>query len=180
MGELEGAAAIVTGGGHGIGAGIAKVMAREGARVAITGRNAERLRVTAGEIADAGGEAIALIHDVASAASCAEVVAQARSAIGPIDVLVNNAGISQRMKFTQLDVGDWDRTLDVNLRGVYLMTRAVLDEMLERRAGHIVNVSSLMGKAGGVPLFAHYAASKFGLVGLTQSLAAELARTASG
>jgi meso-butanediol dehydrogenase / (S,S)-butanediol dehydrogenase / diacetyl reductase len=175
MGELDGATAIVTGGGHGIGAGIAKVMAREGARVGVTGRNADRLHATVQEIADAGGYAIALTHDVASAASCADVAAQARSALGPIDVLVNNAGISQRIAFTDLSEQEWDRMIDVNLKGIYRMTRAVLDEMLERRAGRIVNTASLVGKAGALPLFAHYVASKFATVGLTQSLAAELA-----
>jgi meso-butanediol dehydrogenase / (S,S)-butanediol dehydrogenase / diacetyl reductase len=174
MGELQGVAAIVTGGGYGIGAGIANVMAREGARVVITGRNVERLDATAQEIVDAGGEAVALAHDVTSASSCADVVAHARRTFGPIDVLVNNAGVSERIPFAQIDEAGWDRMLEVNLKGVYLMTHAVLDELLERRAGRIVNVASLLAKVG-APLFSHYAASKFALVGLTQSLAAELA-----
>ena len=175
MGELDGVSAIVTGGAHGIGAGIASVMAREGARVAITGRDAARLRATVQAVVDGGGEAIALVHDVTSASSCAEVVAQATSSLGPIDVLVNNAGVSQRIAFAQIDEAEWDRVLDVNLKGAYLMARAILDEMLERRAGRIVNIASLIGKAGAAPLFSHYVASKFALVGLTQALAAELA-----
>jgi NAD(P)-dependent dehydrogenase (short-subunit alcohol dehydrogenase family) len=174
MGELNGLTAIVTGGGHGIGAGIAKVMAKAGARVAITGRNPERLRATERELLAAGGEVIALHHDATSSSSCAQVVAQARSALGPIDVLVNNAGISERIPFAEIDEAGWDRMIEVNLKGVYLMTKAVLDEMLDRRTGSIINVASLLSKVG-APLFSHYAASKFALVGLTQSLAAELA-----
>jgi meso-butanediol dehydrogenase / (S,S)-butanediol dehydrogenase / diacetyl reductase len=174
MDELEGLTTIVTGAGHGIGAGIAKVLAREGARVALTGRNLERLHATAQEVVAAGGEAIALVHDVASPASCAEVVAQARETFGAIDALVNNAGISQRLPFRDIDEQTWDRVLDVNLKGTYLMVKAVLDEMLERGSGQIVNVASLIGKVG-APLFGHYVASKFATIGLTQSLAAELA-----
>jgi meso-butanediol dehydrogenase / (S,S)-butanediol dehydrogenase / diacetyl reductase len=175
MGELDGVSVIVTGGAHGIGAGIVDVLAREGARVAITDLDEEGARAAAERVAAAGGEAIGLRHDVTSAASCRDVVAQAREAHGPIDVLVNNAGVSQRIPIQQLEEHDWDRMLAVNVKGVYLMVQAVLDEMLERRAGRIVNTASLIGKAGALPLFAHYVASKFAVVGLTQSLAAELA-----
>jgi meso-butanediol dehydrogenase / (S,S)-butanediol dehydrogenase / diacetyl reductase len=175
MGELDGAVAIVTGASRGIGAGIARVLAREGARVAITAREQRRAQATAREIVDAGGEAIGLPHEVTSAASCAEVVSSVKRALGPVDVLVNNAGVSQRIPFREIDEATWDRMLDVNLEGVYLMTRAVLDDMLDRRGGRIVNIASLASKAGAAPLFSHYVASKFALVGLTQALAAELA-----
>jgi NAD(P)-dependent dehydrogenase (short-subunit alcohol dehydrogenase family) len=174
MGELQGRTALVTGGGYGIGAGIARVLAREGARVAVTGRSVERLDATAQEILADGGEAIALAHDVTSASSCAEVVSQASTRLGPIDVLVNNAGISQRISFAQIDEATWDRMLDVNLTGVYRMVAAVLPQMLACGSGVVINVASLIGKVG-APLFSHYSASKFALVGLTQSLAAELA-----
>ena len=175
MGDLTGTTAIVTGGGHGIGAGVARVLAREGARVAITGRNVSRLEATAQQIREAGGEALPLAHDVADAGSCAEVVAAARAAFGPVDLLVNNAGVSQRIAFEELSEADWDRLMAINVTGVHLMTRAVLGEMLTRRSGCIVNVASLLGKTGAAPLFSSYAASKFAVVGLTQSLAAELA-----
>ena len=175
MEELDGVAAIVTGSAHGIGAGIAKVMAREGARVAVTDIDEAGAQATAERIVADGGEAIGLGHDVTDAASCADVAARTREAFGRVDVLVNNAGISQRIAFAEMSEQEWDRMLAINLKGVYLMTRAVLDEMLERRAGRIVNTASLVGKAGALPLFSHYVASKFAVVGLTQSLAAELA-----
>ena len=175
MGELDGVSAIVTGAAHGIGAGIVDVMVSEGARVAVTDIDPDGARATAQRAVDRGGEAIGLTHDVTSAASCRDVAAQARKAFGPIDVLVNNAGINQRMAFKDLDEADWDRILDVNLKGVYLMTKAVIDEMLERRSGRIINTASMVGKAGALPMFSHYVASKFAVVGLTQSLAAEFA-----
>jgi NAD(P)-dependent dehydrogenase (short-subunit alcohol dehydrogenase family) len=174
MGELDGVSVVITGASSGIGAGIADVLTSEGARVAITGRNPERVRAKAQEIVDRGGDAIGLLHDVTDESSCAEVIAQAKNAFGQIDVLVNNAGISQRVRFTDIDEAAWDRMLDVNLKGVYLMARAVLDEMLERNAGRIINIGSLFSKVG-APLYSHYVASKFAVVGLTQSLAAELA-----
>jgi meso-butanediol dehydrogenase / (S,S)-butanediol dehydrogenase / diacetyl reductase len=175
MGQLDGLSAIVTGGAHGIGAGIVTVLAREGARVAVTDIDEAGAKATAERVAADGGEAIGLGHDVTSADSCADVAARTRAAFGQVDALVNNAGISQRIAFTDLSEQEWDRMLAVNLKGIYLMTRAVLDEMLARRAGRIVNTASLVGKAGALPLFTHYVASKFGTVGLTQSLAAELA-----
>jgi meso-butanediol dehydrogenase / (S,S)-butanediol dehydrogenase / diacetyl reductase len=175
MGELDGLSAIVTGGAHGIGAGIVAVLAREGARVTVTDLDAAGAEATAERVGAVAGEAIGLGHDVTNRSSCAEVVARTREAFGRVDVLVNNAGISQRIAFTDLSEHEWDRMLAVNLKGIYLMTRAVLDEMLERRAGRIVNTASLVGKAGALPLFTHYVASKFATVGLTQSLAAELA-----
>jgi NAD(P)-dependent dehydrogenase (short-subunit alcohol dehydrogenase family) len=175
MGELDGLAAIVTGGAHGIGAGIVNVLAREGARVAVTDIDEAGAKATAERVAAAGGEAIGLAHDVTSADSCAEVAARAREAFGRVDALVNNAGISQRIAFRELSEQEWDLMLAVNVKGVYLMTRAVLDEMVQRGAGRIVNTASLVGKAGALPLFSHYVASKFAVVGLTQSLAAELA-----
>lgn len=175
MGDLEGTVAIVTGGSRGIGAGVAQVLAREGARVAITARDQERAHATASEIVDAGGEAIGLAHEATSHASCVDVVAQVKGALGPVDVLVNNAGVSQRIPFQDIDQTTWERMLDVNLNGVQLMIGAVLEEMLDRRSGRIVNIASLASKAGAAPLFAHYVASKFAVLGLTQALAAELA-----
>jgi NAD(P)-dependent dehydrogenase (short-subunit alcohol dehydrogenase family) len=175
MGQLDGLSAIVTGGANGIGAGIVTVLAREGARVAITDIDEAGALAAAERVRAAGGEAIGIGHDVTSADSCAQAVARAREAFGQVDALVNNAGISQRIALAELDEADWDRMIAINLKGVYLMTRAVLGEMVERGAGRIVNTASLVGKAGALPLFSHYVASKFAVVGLTQSLAAELA-----
>jgi meso-butanediol dehydrogenase/(S,S)-butanediol dehydrogenase/diacetyl reductase len=175
MGELDNISVIVTGAAHGIGAGIAEVLAREGAHVAITDIDEGAAHAAAQSIVDSGGESIGLAHDVADATSCADVVEKARAAFGRIDVLVNNAGISQRKPFREIDENDWDRMLDINVKGVYLMVQAVLDQMIERRSGRIINTASLIGKAGALPLFTHYVASKFAVVGLTQALAAELA-----
>jgi meso-butanediol dehydrogenase / (S,S)-butanediol dehydrogenase / diacetyl reductase len=175
MGDLDGTSALVTGAAHGIGAGIAEVLAREGAHVAITDIDAQAASQTAERIVESGGQALALSHDVTDASSCREVVEQTRETFGRIDVLVNNAGISQRKPFKEIDEAAWDRMIDINLKGVYLMVQAVLDEMMQRRSGRIINTASLIGKAGALPLFTHYVASKFAVVGLTQSLAAELA-----
>jgi meso-butanediol dehydrogenase / (S,S)-butanediol dehydrogenase / diacetyl reductase len=175
MGELDGASVIVTGAAKGIGAGIVNVLAREGARVAITDLDEAGAREAAERLAAGGATALGLGHDVTSAASCREVVDQVRAAFGRVDVLVNNAGISQRIAFRDIEEDAWDRMIEVNLKGVYLMTRAVVDEMVERGSGCVVNVASIVGKTGAHPLFSHYVASKFAVVGLTQSLARELA-----
>lgn len=175
MRELDDLSAIVTGGAHGIGAGIVDVLARHGARLTITDIDDAGAQATARRVIDAGGQAIGVAHDVTNAASCHDVVAAATQAHGQVDMLVNNAGMSQRIAFAELAEADWDRMIAVNLKGVYLMARAVLDGMLERRSGCIINTASLVGKAGALPLFSHYVASKFAVVGLTQSLAAELA-----
>jgi meso-butanediol dehydrogenase/(S,S)-butanediol dehydrogenase/diacetyl reductase len=175
MGDLDGVSAIVTGAAHGIGAGIVEVLAREGARVAITDIDEAGARAAAERVVGTGGEAIGIGHDVTSASSCRAVVARAKAAFGAVDVLVNNAGVSQRIAFKDIEEADWDRMIDVNLKGVYLMVQAVLDDMIERGRGRIVNTASLVGKMGNHPLFSHYVASKFAVVGLTQSLARELA-----
>lgn len=175
MGELQGVSAVVTGAGHGIGAGIASVLAREGASVTITDIDEQAARGLAEQIAQEGGKALGVGHDVSRGDSCREVVEQARATFGSVDVLVNNAGISQRIPFVEIDEQMWDRMLDINVKGVYLMVQAVLGEMIERRSGRIINTASLIGKAGALPLFTHYVASKFAVVGLTQALAAELA-----
>jgi meso-butanediol dehydrogenase/(S,S)-butanediol dehydrogenase/diacetyl reductase len=175
MGELDGVVAIVTGAADGIGAGIARVLATEGARVAVTDIDEPRAQATAKSISDGGHQAIALGHDVTDRKSCEQAVAATRTAYGPIDVLVNNAGISQRIPFQEIDEAAWDRMLNINLKGIYLMVQTVLPEMADRRTGRIINTASLVGKAGALPLFTHYVASKFATVGLTQALAAELA-----
>lgn len=175
MGELDNKVVVVTGGAHGIGAGIVSVMAADGAKVAITDLDDEGARKAADVITERGGLAIGLRHDVTSRVSCEDVARRVRDELGPIDVLVNNAGISQRIAFKDMSETEWDKMIEVNLRGVFLMTKAVLDEMIERRSGVIINASSLVGKAGSHPLFSHYVATKFAVTGLTQSLARELA-----
>jgi meso-butanediol dehydrogenase/(S,S)-butanediol dehydrogenase/diacetyl reductase len=173
--ELKGVTAIITGGAHGIGAGIVDVMAREGANVVVADVDEAGALSVARRLREEGSSAIGIKHDVTSEQSCADVVAETRHQFGPAEVLVNNAGVTQRMRFVDMQPRDWDRVLDVNLKGVYLTTRAVLPGMIERREGSIVNISSIVGKAGCHPLFSSYVASKFGVIGLTQALAGELA-----
>jgi meso-butanediol dehydrogenase / (S,S)-butanediol dehydrogenase / diacetyl reductase len=169
MGTLDGQVTLVTGAGSGIGEGIARVLAREGATLVLTDLHAARVQA----VADALG-ATALEHDVTSRRSCQDVAARVLEAHGRIDVLVNNAGVSKSVPFHQLDEAEWDRVNDVNVKGVFLTTRAVVEHMMSRRSGRIITISSMVGKEA-IPFFAHYCASKFAVIGLTQALAKELA-----
>jgi len=170
MGELEGKVTIITGGGSGIGAGIARVVAREGAKAVVTDLDGDAAEQVAAEV----GGALGLQHDVTSWASCQAVVQRVLDEKGQIDVLVNNAGVSRSIAFHDIDEAEWDRVNDVNAKGVFLVTRAVVPHMMERRSGRIINISSMVGKEA-IPLFVHYSASKFAVMGLTQGLAKELA-----
>src|SRR3712207_6805507 len=128
MGELDRNVAVVTGaGGEGIGAGIAAGLAREGAAVVITDIDESGAQATAARISEGGVDTLAIAHDVTKPESCAGVVEATIERFGRIDTLVNNAGIASRCAFRELDEDEWDRMMDVNLKGVYLMTRAVLE-----------------------------------------------------
>jgi meso-butanediol dehydrogenase / (S,S)-butanediol dehydrogenase / diacetyl reductase len=167
--ELEGKVALITGAGSGIGQGIAKVLAREGADVVLTDIAVENVERVADEL---GGTA--LEHDVTDWDSCMRTAGHVLDDKGRIDVLVNNAGVSSGVPFHELDEAEWDRVNDVNAKGVFLTTRAVVPHMIERRSGSIVSISSMAGKEG-FALLAHYCATKFAVIGITQSLAKELA-----
>jgi meso-butanediol dehydrogenase/(S,S)-butanediol dehydrogenase/diacetyl reductase len=169
MGELDGQVALITGAGSGIGHGIAKVLAREGAELVLTDIDLTNVERAADDL-----DALAVAHDVTSWDSCVEVVDRALAEKGQIDVLVNNAGVSKSVPFHELDEAEWDRVNDVNAKGVFLTTRAVVPHMMERRSGSIISISSMVGKEA-IPLFVHYSASKFAVIGLTQGLAKELA-----
>lgn len=167
--RLSGKVAIVTGGAAGIGRAIARRFAAEGAHVALLDRDGDAADALAREL-----DGFAHAVDVTDAAALAGAVARVEDALGATDILVNNAGISVAAPFLELADDDWRRSFEVNVMGVVHGCRAVLPGMLARRGGAIVNLSSWLGKASG-PIFAAYSASKYAVVGLTQSLAHEVA-----
>jgi 2-hydroxycyclohexanecarboxyl-CoA dehydrogenase len=168
--RLEGRTALVTGGGSGIGAATCARLAAEGARVAVTDLNPDSARAVAGEV---GGNAYEL--DVRSDESIAAAVGAAESDLGPVDVLVNNAGYDEFQFFVRTDPPLWDRILAVNLRGVLAVTHAVMPGMQERGYGRIVNVASEAGRVGSHGSAA-YSAAKGGVIGFTKAIAREGAR----
>lgn len=175
MTVLQGKVALVTGGGRGIGRAIALALASAGAAVAITGRDAERLAAVQAEIAATGRAALALPGDVSDSAVVNRAFAEARAALGPIDILVNNAGITASVKFAETDDATWERIMRVNANGPFFCCRAAAPDMIARKWGRIINIASYAGLSG-IPFSSAYSASKHALVGLTRSLALELAR----
>jgi NAD(P)-dependent dehydrogenase (short-subunit alcohol dehydrogenase family) len=172
MQNLTGKIALVTGGGRGIGAAIASKLASAGAEVVICGRTQKPLEQTASQIGRAGGKATALICDVVSWDSVNGLGKRLKGDFGKLDILVNNAGVgSFSTPLHELDPQEWDRVMHINLRGVFYCIRAFLPLM--ESGAHIVNISSLAGK-NPLPNGAVYAASKWGLNGLTYSVAEEL------
>jgi 2-hydroxycyclohexanecarboxyl-CoA dehydrogenase len=168
--RLEGKTALVTGGASGIGAATARRLAAEGARVAIGDLNEQGARVIAAEL-----DGFAFAVDVSDADSVRSGVASAVDALGPIDVLVNNAGTDRFSFFVNTDEELWDFVLGVNLRGVLAVTHAVLGSMQERRTGAIVNVASEAGRVGSQGSVV-YSAAKAGVIGFTKAIAREAAR----
>lgn len=170
---LEGQTAIVTGGGRGIGRAIAIAFAREGAVVTLASRSAHEVERTASEVRSRGGRALAVPTDVTSRAGVQALVARTLQETGRIDVVVNSAGIFVWRAFSNLEEEDWDRILDTNLKASYLLTRAALPALTASGRGRVVNVASIHGSVAEANVVAHCAA-KFGLIGLTKALAAEL------
>jgi 3-oxoacyl-[acyl-carrier protein] reductase len=169
--DLTGKVAFVTGSTRGIGLAIARAMHGAGAKLAIVGRDAERARAVAAEL---GERTTGVGCDVAVAEQVETALAAAESALGPIDVLVNNAGLTRDNILLRLTDADWDAVLDANLKGAFHTTRAVIKGMMKRRSGRIINVTSIVGLVGNKGQ-ANYAASKAGLVGFTKSVAKEYA-----
>jgi len=167
--------AVVTGGGSGIGAAICRALAAEGARVAVTDLRQEAAEQVADEIRVAGGQAAAWALDVADRPTVERAADEIAGRLGPVDIWVNNAGISRIVPFLECSDDLWDLLLKVNLKGTFIGCQVALRQMLPRRCGVILNMSSQSGKAGNSQ-YAAYCASKFGIIGLTQSLALEFAR----
>lgn len=174
MGKLDGRVAIVTGAASGIGFAIARAYAAEGADVVVADQ-VERSAATAvlDAITAAGREALFVKTDVSDEDSVNQMARQALDAFPSIDILVNNAGIFTESLLENMTVTEWDRVVDINLRGTFLCTRAILPHMLERGQGRIINIASQLGQIGGASA-AHYSASKAGVIGLTKALAREV------
>ena len=175
--KLKGKVALITGGGRGIGRAVALAYAKEGAALALCARTHSELEKTAAEARGCGVECEGWTCDVSQEDAVQALVEKVRERFGRIDVLVNNAGIMVRpTPVTEVDVAKWDYTIAVNLRGPFLLTRAVLPLMLRQKSGSVINVSSSIGRSG-YANFSAYAASKWGLEGLTQTVAAETERS---
>jgi NAD(P)-dependent dehydrogenase (short-subunit alcohol dehydrogenase family) len=170
--KFQGRTIIVTGAGRGIGRSVALRFAEEGGSVALVARSANELAETERLVRQAGGRALALPADVTLRGAADECVRRAEAELGPVDVLVNNAGVFIWRPFLELTPDEWDRVIATNLTGAADFCRAVLPGMVKRRRGRIVNVASVHGMRGDANVSAQSAA-KFGLIGLTQSLARE-------
>ncbi|MCI0548268.1 MAG: 3-oxoacyl-[acyl-carrier-protein] reductase [Candidatus Rokubacteria bacterium] len=171
---LAGRVALVTGGSRGIGLAIARVLAEDGASVVVSGRDAARLEATAKELEGAGAAVLAVAGDVRRREDVERFVDAARERFGQLDVLVNNAGVIRDQLLVRMKDEDWDQVIETNLRGVFLMTRAVGKVMMRQRSGRIINIASTAGAMGN-PGQVNYSAAKGGVIALTKAAARELA-----
>jgi 3-oxoacyl-[acyl-carrier protein] reductase len=175
--DLTGKVALVTGASSGIGRAAAEALAANGARVAINfNRNEAGAEAARAEIVSGGGSAIVVQADVTRASDVESLVGRTVTEFGAIDILVNNAGsLIERLKILELTEERWDEVIDLNLKSAFLCCRAVAASMMERKAGAIINVSSIAGRTGGALGSIHYSAAKGGLITFTKGLAKELA-----
>lgn len=176
--KFSGSVAVITGGGQGIGAAVARALAAEGAAVIVAARSTDKIERVAKEITKAGGKAWAIRCDVTDAASVHNLAQAAgrRAGGGAIDILVNNAGAAHSAPLVKTTLEDWNRVLAVNATGTFLCTQAFLPAMLLRKQGSVVNIASVAG-LDGARYIAAYAAAKHAVIGLTRSVAAELEGT---
>jgi 3-oxoacyl-[acyl-carrier protein] reductase len=171
MSELSGRIAAVTGASRGIGRGIARELAAAGAKVAIIARSADGAAAAAAELGDGH---LGFACDIADGDAVDATVRDVEARLGPIDILVNNAGVTDDTVLVRMSDDAWDRVLDTNLKGAFHVTRAAARGMMRRKAGRIINITSVVGLAGNRGQ-ANYAASKAGLIGFTKAVAKELA-----
>ena len=171
---LAGRVAIVTGGNRGIGLAIARLLAEDGASVVVSGRDAARLDAAVKELESLGAPALGVPADATKREDADRLVEVTRERFGRIDVLVNNAGITRDQLLVRMKDDDWDQVLDTNLRGVFMMTRAVGKVMMRQKSGRIINIASAAGAMGN-PGQVNYSAAKAGVIGLTKASGRELA-----
>jgi 3-oxoacyl-[acyl-carrier protein] reductase len=172
--SLAGRVAIVTGGSRGIGAAITALLAEDGATVVVSGRDGDRLERAVKDLTAGGATVVGVVADAASRDDAERLVDTAKQRFGRLDVLINNAGITRDALLVRMKDEDWDRVLDVNLRGAFYLTRAAAKLMMRQKSGRIVNIASTAGAMGNAGQ-ANYSAAKAGLLGLTKSAARELA-----
>jgi len=171
--DLSGKVALVTGASQGIGEAIAELLARRGARVVAAARSTDKLEALAARLGEDGLEVLPLTLDVADAVAVPEVVKGISDEFLPVQILVNNAGITDDNLLARMSLDQWQRVIDTNLTGAYALTRQLLRGMMRNRWGRIINIASISGIMG-VPGQANYAASKAGLIGFSKALAREL------
>jgi 3-oxoacyl-[acyl-carrier protein] reductase len=176
--RLKGKVAIVTGSGSGLGKATALLFAKEGAKVVVTDISQRRAETVVEEINGKSRKkkAVAIRADVAKKDEVDAMVAAARKQFGPINILVNNAGIGQIKDFLDISPEEWQRMLDIHMKGTFLCSQAVITDMIAANSGRIINTASVAGMEGG-PQNAHYAAAKAAIIGFTRSLALEFARS---
>jgi len=174
--KLRDRVAVVTGAGRGIGRAIALVLAREGAKVCLVDIDEERLEAIQAEIAGTGREAFTLLCDITKMSQVMERMGWIKETVGRVDILVNNAGIIRRGTIETVTEEDWDRVIEVNLKGTFNCCKAVVEMMKKQGYGKIVNVSSIAGKLGDITSAPGYGPSKAGVDALTKTLARQLAQ----
>jgi len=174
--DLKNKVAIITGARRGMGRAHALALAKAGAKVVVSDISQEDCEIVVGEIKKAGGEALAVKCDVSKKQEVDNMVKAAVGKWGKVDILVNNAGICQFKPFLEITEEEWDRTIDINLKGYFLCAQAASREMVKQKSGAIVNIASIaMGQMGvGFATLAHYSASKGGIVAMTETMAIEL------
>ncbi len=170
--RLENQVAIITGGGRGIGRATALTFAKEGASIAVVARTESEIESVAREVKGLGANAIAIKTDVSDEDQVEAMAQKVLDEFGRIDMLVNSAGVAIHARVQDIKTDVWDLTMNVNLRGIMLCTRAVFRHMIEQQSGYVINISSGAGKHGG-SRYGTYSTSKFGVIGFTQSVAAE-------